>query len=108
MSDLDLNYIQNLCQKGNIKWTAHVLARLQQRDISTKDVKNCIMTGEIIETYPTDYPYPSCLILGICINNVKLHCVVGVGEEYLWFITAYKPSLEKWDKDFKTRKAENL
>ena len=26
------------------------------------------MNGEIIEQYPDDYPYPSCLILGVSIK----------------------------------------
>ncbi|WP_205764240.1 DUF4258 domain-containing protein [Anaerovibrio slackiae] len=38
--------------------------RIQQLGILRIDVINCIMNGEIIEDYPTDYPHPSCLIFG--------------------------------------------
>jgi len=66
------------------------------------------MTGEIIEEYPTDYPYPSCLILGYTVDDKYLHAVVGVGKEILWLITAYYPNNETWEQSFKTRKAVKL
>lgn len=82
------------------------MARLLQRGISIDDVKQVILTGEIIENYPDDYPYPSCLLLGKNFDERYLHVVCGFGEEELWLITAYKPSAEKWQADLKTRKGE--
>lgn len=64
----------------------------------------CIMNGEIIEQYPDDYPYPSCLILGMSIEDKYLHVVIGHHESDLFLITAYFPSVDKWEADFKTRK----
>ncbi len=63
-----------------------------------------IETGEIIEEYPTDYPYPSCLLLGISTSEKYLHAVIGVGNGYLWLITAYYPDSKKWDDTYKVRK----
>ena len=68
------------------------------------DVISCIMTGEIIEEYPNDYPYPSCLTLGNLNTKCPLHVVVGSNHEQLWIITAYYPSSDKWESDLKTRK----
>lgn len=59
-----------------------------------------IIGGEIIEEYPTDYPFPSCLMLG----SNRLHVVCGVGAGMLWIITAYRPTSDKWETDLKTRK----
>ena len=59
---------------------------------------------EIIEQYPDDYPYPSCLILGMSIEDKYLHVVIGNHESDLFLITAYFPSFDKWESDFKTRK----
>jgi len=78
--------------------------RLQERNIQPSDIKKCIMTGEIIENYPEDYPYPSCLILGMTEGDKHLHAVIGVGSEHLWIITAYYPNNVKWSSDFRTRK----
>ncbi|WP_026767768.1 DUF4258 domain-containing protein [Selenomonas ruminantium] len=92
--------LKKLCKEDNISWTNHVLQRLIQRGIHTSDVVEAIMTGEIIEDYPDDYPYPSCLVLG----SNKLHVVCGVGEGRLWIITAYSPTPDKWESDLKTRR----
>jgi hypothetical protein len=62
------------------------------------------MTGEIIEQYPNDYPYPSCLILGNKNTATPLHTVISCNGEKLWIITAYFPSSEKWMDDLKTRR----
>jgi hypothetical protein len=64
------------------------------------------MSGEIIEQYPDDYPYPSVLILGYS-DGKPLHVVTGVGGEKVWLITAYFPTLAQWENDYKTRKAVN-
>lgn len=52
------------------------------------------MNGEIIEQYPDDYPYPSCLILGMSIEDKYLHVVIGNHESDLFLITAYFPSFD--------------
>ena len=92
--------IKNLCRQGKMEWTNHVQQRILQREISRQDVKEAIGSGEIIENYPDDYPFPSCLILGA--NH--LHVVCGIGNGILWIITVYRPSEDKWDEDLKTRK----
>ena len=84
----------------------HMMTRLLQRGISLDDVTQVIRSGDIIEQYPNDYPYPSCLILGNTKDEHALHIVCGVSENELWLITAYKPSLEIWEEDLKTRKGE--
>lgn len=101
---LNILELQKLCIPENIEITLHAAKRLEQRGISINDVISCILSGEIIEQYPTDYPYPSCLILGISLKGSSLHVVVGSNLETLWVITAYYPSIEKWLPDFKTRK----
>ena len=87
-----------------MRWTNHIFVRLVQRNIGTKDVVKTIMEGQIIENYPDDYPYPSCLIIGYTVESKVLHVVCGVGESELWLITAYYPDSAKWSEDFKTRK----
>lgn len=96
--------LQELCKNSKIKWSAHCLERMQERDISRQDVKKCIESGEIIEDYPEDFPHPSCLIFGHTVNNTIIHVVVGKDEEYIYIITAYFPNLEKFQSDLKTRK----
>lgn len=94
--------LKKLCREDAINWTNHVLQRLIQRGIRASDVIEAIITGEVIEEYPDDYPYPSCLVLG----GNKLHVVCGIGEGKLWIITAYRPTLDKWESDLKTRRRQ--
>ena len=101
---MNLDIYQKLCSESKILWIQHCLQRMQERDISRADVKNGIATGEIIEDYPDDYPYPSCLTLGNLNTKCPLHVVVGSNHEQLWIITAYYPSSDKWESDLKTRK----
>jgi len=42
----------------------HAIQRMFHRRISKEEVKQVVATGEAIETYPTDKPFPSPLILG--------------------------------------------
>lgn len=86
----------------------HAAKRLEQRGILLADVISCIQSGKIIEEYPDDYPFPSCLILGISVADKFLHVVVGSNLETLWIITAYYPDPSKWDSDFMTRKERKL
>ena len=103
---MEINDIKSLCNDRNIEVTSHFLNRCYERGITYSDIKYVILTGTIIEHYEDDYPYPSCLICGKTINNRILHVVVGIGDNKLWLITAYQPSLDKWYEDRKTRRSE--
>lgn len=96
--------LRSICKRGAIRWTAHVLKRLMLRNITQDEVLQAIETGEIIEQYPEDYPFPSCLLLGMTIAGRYLHVVCGRGEQELWMITAYEPDPDEWESDWKTRK----
>ena len=78
--------------------------RCEERGIEYERLKEVILNGEIIEQYPNDYPYPSCLMLHSFANNIHLHVVIGLGEGLLWLITAYYPDDDEWESDYKTRK----
>ena len=107
MIQLDIETIRNLCIKGNMRWTNHIVARLLQRNISTDNVVYTLLNGEIIEIYEDDHPYPSCLVLGITNENKHLHVVCSCTDTELWLITAYYPDTKDWYDDFKTRKDDN-
>jgi hypothetical protein len=76
-----------------------------QRRISEDDVRHVLETGETIETYPDDTPYPSRLILGRW-NARPLHVVAAENVEAAEtiVITAYEPDPEEWEPGFKRRK----
>ena len=96
---LKIEDVRSCCNDDKIVLTEHLLNRMRQRNIRLKDIKQAIAEGEIIEQYPTDYPFPGCLI-----NAKNLHVVCSAGEERLYIITAYRPSPEKWEDEGKKRK----
>ncbi|GMQ74993.1 MAG: hypothetical protein BMS9Abin01_0236 [Gammaproteobacteria bacterium] len=63
-----------------------------------------IYIGEIIEDYPEDSRGHSCLMLGEGEGARPIHVVCSPKEEYLAIITAYVPSEEEWELDFRLRK----
>lgn len=104
MRKINMDIIRQLVKEKRIRWTNHVIVRLLQRNIAQIDVENALLSGEIIEEYENDYPYPSCLVYGININNKILHVVCGTNDTELWIITAYYPDSKEWENDLKTRK----
>jgi len=101
---MQLTNLRKCCKEGNINWSAHGLSRLQERGISVRDVILCIEHGEIIEDYPNDFPHPSCLIYGSTVDAQIIHTVAGYDGIYIYIITAYFPSLDKFLPDLKTRR----
>ena len=101
---IELDRIITYFEKDLVFVTIHASERLKERGIKMREIKEAVRNGEIIEQYPEDFPFPSCLILGITIQNKYLHVVLSDDGEKSQLITAYYPSKEKWNDDFKTRK----
>ena len=100
---MDIERIKELSTASRIRWSTHVAQRMMERSISRSDVISAIRTGEIIEDYPEDFPLPSCLISGI-VNRKPIHVVVAQDEEEIVIISVYRPDLNKFEPDFRTRR----
>ena len=87
----------------NFVMTQHSRKRFLERGIMVQDIVNAIDTGEIIEDYPEDYPFPSCLIMGKNHNKI-IHIVAAIDNGMIFLITAYLPDIDNWKTDGKTRK----
>ena len=89
----------------DIIYTSHAVKQMFQRNISVIEVETILQIGEIIMEYQEDKPFPSKLQLAT-INLRPLHLVSSFDfeEQKTIIITVYEPSLERWEKDFKTRK----
>ena len=91
------------CQ--NIVFSDHAISQMFKRNISVDDVMSIIERGEVIQEYPDDKPYPSLLLLGYT-NLRALHIVLAKEklENRCIIVTAYEPSTDIWNPDYKTRK----
>ena len=101
---IDIKRLRNYYENDTVFMTAHAAERFRQRGIKAADVKNAVLTGEIIEQYPDDYPYPSCLVLGQSQDGRYIHVCMSDEGTSSRIITAYVPDSQKWSGDLKTRK----
>lgn len=101
---IDIENLREYYRQSKVFMSGHASNRCMQREIMQKDIKNCVMTGEIIEQYPDDFPWPSCLIFGHGEDNKVVHVVASDNGQYSRIITAYIPNTETFEMDLKTRK----
>jgi len=102
---MNRDIVQDAVRQGCIEWQKHALERMIEREISREEVKEVLLNGEIIETYPDDKPYPSALFLGWA-KKEPLHVAVALDSLTGWcfVITVYKPDLEHFESDCRTRR----
>jgi hypothetical protein len=88
-----------------ILFRVHAVQRMFERIISVKKVLESVETGETIEDYSTEMPELSRLILGFQ-GKRPFHIVTSENAELnqATIITVYIPDLNKWNKDFKSRR----
>lgn len=89
---------------GVLQWQKHALERMLVRGISREAVKTAVESGEIIENYPNDTPFPSVLLLG-WVQTQPIHVVLSYDDVsgYAFVITAYEPDDLHFAPDRKTR-----
>lgn len=77
-----------------------------ERMITSEEVCAVVETGEVIEDYPNDPRGHSCVVLGQVEGGRVIHVVCSPKEDYLAIITAYVPSKEDWEPEFRTRRTK--
>ena len=107
MNDLHLKILNAI--QLRILYTPHAIKQMnaEERLITTKEVKEAILHGEIIEDYPDDHRGASCLVLGFS-GQRPIHAVstTKVEPEELLLITVYDPSKRpnKWTENYRERR----
>jgi len=105
MKPFDLTVFREAIVAGRIEWRKHVLQKLAERGIPQQAVRDVLLQGERIREYADDKPFPSALFLGY-ISGKPLHVVAACDEtsRQAFVITAYEPSLEIFEADYRTRR----
>jgi len=98
------NIIESVKEK-RIRITDHSDEECESDNLTFEEVYFSVFNGEIIEDYPDDKPYPSCLIYGHTFSEDPVHSVWAFNDENQWavLITVYRPDPERWI-DFQTRR----
>jgi len=102
---LNLAALRQAVSDTRIEWRKHVLQRLAERGLRQSAVLEVLKAGDMIEDYPDDKPFPSGLFFGY-VGKQPLHVVAAVDAtgQQAYIITAYAPSLEIFETDYRTRR----
>lgn len=73
----------------------HARSRMFQRNISTENIQEVVIHGQMIEDYPEDEPCPSALFFAYS-EGRPCHVVVAECEDHVRIITVYIPENNKW------------
>jgi len=68
-------------------------------------VRQILRSGECIEDYPNDHPFPSGLFFD-WYQDKPLHVVAALDETVpeIYIITVYEPDLDHFESDLRTRR----
>ena len=103
-----LDKIQNCFTKNKVYYSRHAKVEMENEEfgqIKEHEIFESISSGQIIESYPNDKPYPSVLIYGRSKQNRPLHnvCAYNENDDLTIVITVYHPDPELWI-DYKIRR----
>jgi len=86
-------------------WTYHVNLRLKGRFVPRQTILDAVDSDQIIESYPDDKYLPSYLVLArLAGDAIHVLLAADVAGDNVRVVTAYRPSLDEWEDDLKTRR----
>ena len=93
-----LESITEAIHQGRIRITDHADEEAQADHLSFDEIFISVFQGEIVEDYPNDKPYPSCLIYGDTFRKEPVHSVWAYNQNNQWavLITVYRPDPKRW------------
>jgi hypothetical protein len=84
-------------RSGKYEYSLHAVDQSVLKGITRREIEEAVVSGEIIEDYPTDKYGPSCLILGVTAQGRPLHIqCTHATRERVKIITVYEPDVAEW------------
>ncbi len=88
-----------------IVFSGHAVQRMFERGLGKDDVVMVLREGDVIQDYPDDTPYRSCVMLGWARGHpVHVLAALDDASRTAVVVTAYEPDPALWSKDFRTRR----
>ena len=96
--DIDINDVMEAIRTNRVRISDHADEEAEADQLSFDEIFFSVLYGEIIEDYPTDTPYPSCLIYGQTFSGDPIHSVWAYNTQNQWavLITVYRPDPNRW------------
>lgn len=81
-----------------IRISDHADEEAEADDLTFDEIYFSVLHGEIIESYATVKPYPSCLVFRRTFSGSPIHSVWAYNEGNKWavMVTAYRPDPTRW------------
>jgi len=104
---MDIEDILTAIRYGRVRITDHADVEALADHLSFDEILHSVVHGEIVEDYPDDGPYPSCLIYGDTPTGEPVHSVWAYNQETesAVLITTYRPDPSRWVM-WRTRRSE--
>ncbi len=95
---MKLDKIIEAIHATRVNITLHARKEAENDSLVLDDIFHSTQTGEIIEEYPDDTPYPSCLVYGTMSLGDPVHSVWAYdsGSKIAVLITVYRPDPNRW------------
>lgn len=95
---MEIERIVEAIRGGRVRITDHADEEADDESLAFEEIYFSVLHGEVIEDYPNDRPYPSCLVFGRSFGGDPIHGVWAYNEENGWavLITVYRPDPNRW------------
>jgi hypothetical protein len=95
---VNLARIHDAIRFERIRITNHAIEEAEDDRLLLDEILASVLKGELIEDYPRDKPYPSCLIYGLNGRGEAIHSVWAYNKDTDWavLITVYRPDPARW------------
>jgi hypothetical protein len=95
---VDIQAIIDAIRSNRVRITDHADEEAQADSLSFDEIFSSVLHGEIIEDYPSDKPYPSCLIYGDSFAGEPIHSVWDYNHPTEWavLVTIHRPDPDRW------------
>jgi hypothetical protein len=95
---MDISDLVGAVQADKVRITDHAYEEANADKLTFDEIYFSALHGEIIEDYPDDTPYPSCLVSGQTFGEDPVHSVWAYNDDSGWavLITVYRPDPKRW------------
>jgi len=83
---MDIENLVGAIRKSRVRITDHADEEAVDDNLTYEEIYFSVMHGEIIEDYPNDEPYPSCLVMGKNFAGEPIHSVWAYNSEDQWAV----------------------
>lgn len=93
--------LQSCLRRDRVLYTQHARREMREEPfgrIAENEVYEALLDGEVIEDYPDDTPYASCLIFGRSRVGRPIHlvCAYAPEDDRVIIVTVYEPDPGRW------------